>query len=113
MQIKRADGELRQPIAPAGTGLLLTGRFQVRVLAREHIYASHQGVSVPAGAPGASPVPCRLCWLVLIMAARSSALGGRRQNRVWARSACPVVRRSGVLPFTVPHAGRCGWRSWW
>ena len=25
------------------------------------------------------------------MAARSSALGGRGQNRVWARSACPVV----------------------
>ncbi len=35
MQIKRADGDLHEQIAPGGTDLLLTGRFQVRVLARE------------------------------------------------------------------------------
>jgi hypothetical protein len=35
MQIKRADGDLQQQIAPRGIDLLLTGRFQVRVLARE------------------------------------------------------------------------------
>jgi hypothetical protein len=35
MQIKRADGDPQQQIDPRGTDLLLTGRFQVRVLARE------------------------------------------------------------------------------
>jgi hypothetical protein len=35
MQIKRANGDLQQQIAPRDTDLLLTGRFQVRVLARE------------------------------------------------------------------------------
>jgi hypothetical protein len=47
MQIKRADGHLRQRIAPAGTDLLLTGRFQVRVLARE-----------PSSTAVASPLTC-------------------------------------------------------
>ena len=35
MQIKRADGDLQQQTAPRGTDLLLTGRFLVRVQARE------------------------------------------------------------------------------
>ena len=35
MQIKWAHGDLQRQIAPRGTDLLLTGRFQVRVLARE------------------------------------------------------------------------------
>jgi hypothetical protein len=37
MQIKRADGELRQPIAPAGTGLLLTGSSLLSFAARTSI----------------------------------------------------------------------------
>jgi hypothetical protein len=32
MQIKRADGDLRQQIAPRGTDLLLTGRFHLRAV---------------------------------------------------------------------------------
>src|SRR6516162_2464236 len=37
MLIKRADRHLPQQIAPARTDLLLAGRFQVRVLAREPV----------------------------------------------------------------------------
>jgi hypothetical protein len=52
MQIRRADGDLQRQIAPCGTVLLLTGRFQVRVLARElsKLASDHEKCTEVAGA---------------------------------------------------------------